>query len=982
MLPPDDLRALSRLLDEALAVAPAARAAWLAGLPVAQRHLLAPLGAMLARADGMATDPQLCSPPRLRGWRGDAGAAAHVGDLVGPYRVLAEIGRGGMGSVWLAERADGRFERRVALKLPHINWDPTLAARMARERQIDARLEHPHIARLYDAGLDPRGRPYLAFEFVDGQPIDAWCNAKRLDLPGRLRLFLQVVDAVAYAHSRLVVHRDLKPANVMVSADGQAHLLDFGIAALLDRPGASHLTADMASHATGRPLTPQYAAPEQLGAEAVTVRTDLYALGVLLYELLTGTRPYAQAHSLADLRLAQQQGDAPLASSRTTDRATRRALRGGLDAILAQCLQSDPAHRYASADALAMDIGRHLSGDAISARQEPAWRRTLRRLHRHRAAWGLASALLLGLLVEGGLAFHSVGQARRDAERAQLTTAFVGDLFKLGLHEPAGALAGAGGDAFLHGAAALIRERFPRQPEVQADLFGGVAQALLDMGAPLPAVDYAGQQLSRLQALDAPGPRQSQSRLLLGEALRDAGRLREAGEAARTVLATRGIPAALRCRARLLLAEIAYESSRYADAAAELDQADAELAREPAAPALAARAALQRASLLARTNRIDAARAMYARATALAGQEPGQPGPRLLARVQVRQALDLQKFTFDIAESKRLHALGVAALRQAGGADAVAAELAEADALYLYYANGDLKYAEADAGITAALNRLDQLGGRVPESAHARVLARHGCMAQTRGRVDLGYRELRQSAAVLERDAPESRLNLCLGFAAMLAGHADEAEAILAQHAQADRVLPPEGTLMNSKIYIALAENRMMQNQPEAARAALNLAPAYPQEQGLNGEEAVWDRQSLAVAHARLDLEAGDPTQALRQLEGISDKTFALHDSGLIRGAALCRLGQHAAGLAALQAGLTRWQDERDSDAHHPVPAYWRLVAARCAMQSDQHALAAALVQQAGAAFASQPEVAPYYKQALAPLLAALGRRRTDAARP
>ena len=185
---------------------------------------------MLAREATLDTDDRLAAMPSLPP---SDESVAHAGDRVGAYALLREIGRGGMGSVWLAARADGSFKRQVALKLPRLAWGAGLAERMAREREIGALLEHPNIARLYDAGVDERGRPYLALEYIDGQPIDAWCEAQGLSVRDRLRLFVQVARAVAYAHGRLVVHRDLKPSNVMVTPDGQAHLLDFGIAKLL-----------------------------------------------------------------------------------------------------------------------------------------------------------------------------------------------------------------------------------------------------------------------------------------------------------------------------------------------------------------------------------------------------------------------------------------------------------------------------------------------------------------------------------------------------------------------------------------------------------------------------------------------------------------------------------------------------------------------------------------------------------------------------
>src|SRR5512137_999178 len=280
-----DWHRLNRLLEAALTLDEGERAAWLQQLPPTDADLVPVLAKLLAATDRTETADFVARPPPLP-------AEEQPGQRIGPYRLLAPLGEGGMGAVWLAERADGAFERQVALKLPHAEWiDRGLAQRFARERAVLASLNHPNIAQLFDAGWSEAGRPYLALEYVDGAPLLAWCEAHRLDTAARLRLFVAVVRAVAHAHAHLVVHRDLKPSNVLVTADGTVKLLDFGIAKLL----ASDIAAAEETELTrlgGRALTPSYAAPEQILGQPITTAVDIYALGVMLFELLTGERPY------------------------------------------------------------------------------------------------------------------------------------------------------------------------------------------------------------------------------------------------------------------------------------------------------------------------------------------------------------------------------------------------------------------------------------------------------------------------------------------------------------------------------------------------------------------------------------------------------------------------------------------------------------------------------------------------------------------
>jgi len=287
------MAAMSRLLDEALPLDTAGRRAWLEALPAEHRDLAQTLREALLPEEAQAAGLEPLSPQAMAAFAGHPGTRASrlkPGARVGPYELIRPLGSGGMAEVWLARRADGAFKREVALKLPMLNQlRGDLEARFARERDILASLEHPHIARFYDAGVDPHASPYLAMEYVQGQPLTEWCDAHRLNVTARLELFMQVLEALQYAHQKQVIHRDLKASNILVTESGQVRLLDFGVAKLLEADEAD--SAPLTS-VYGRALTPDYASPELLQGEAIDARSDIYSLGVLLYEILTGLRPY------------------------------------------------------------------------------------------------------------------------------------------------------------------------------------------------------------------------------------------------------------------------------------------------------------------------------------------------------------------------------------------------------------------------------------------------------------------------------------------------------------------------------------------------------------------------------------------------------------------------------------------------------------------------------------------------------------------
>jgi serine/threonine protein kinase/tetratricopeptide (TPR) repeat protein len=429
-------RVLSPFLDEALEIAVEERPAWLASLSARDASLAEELKTLLDEHEVMEESRFLerGDPPR------PAQTPWLVGQTLGAYRLVSQIGQGGMGSVWLAERCDGRFEGRAAVKLLNVAlMGRSGEARFRDEGHILARLRHPHIAQLIDAGVSTTGQPYLVLEYVEGGiTVDRYCDARGMSIGARLRLFLGVLEAVAHAHANLIVHRDIKPPNVLVGADGRVKLLDFGIAKLLehDTPWGAAAETSALTREGGAVLTPEFAAPEQVTGGQVTTATDVYALGVLMYVLLTGQHPAGDAvrapasllraiveeepRRMSDVvaaRSGTEETMARQASVRaTTPQRLRRALRGDLDTIVGKALKKDPTKRYSSVTALMDDVRRFLRQEPIGAQPDTVRYRTFMfvRRHAHAVAASAAAVLVIGALT----AFYTMRLAT-ERDRAQ-----------------------------------------------------------------------------------------------------------------------------------------------------------------------------------------------------------------------------------------------------------------------------------------------------------------------------------------------------------------------------------------------------------------------------------------------------------------------------------------------------------------------------------------------------------------------------------
>lgn len=660
---------------------------------------------------------------------------------IGPYRLVRLLGEGGSGSVYLAEREAEGYVRQVALKLLRVGLrDPAEQERFGRERRILARLTHPSIARLQDGGFTDEGVPWFALDYVEGEPLTAWCDNRRCGLQARITLFVAVCRAVAYAHRLLIVHRDLKPANILVDRDGRPHLLDFGIAKLLDASERSDDTR------TGlRRLTPAYAAPEQFGSGAITTATDVYALGVLLHELLTGLRPAAGGNGeaqAASAALSVQADREALAHPRgSTARALTRALRGDLDTIVATALAEDPQRRYGGAEALADDLERHLRQHPIRARRASARYRLGKFLRRHRVAAVSAALITASIAIgvaatlrESRAARQAAVDAARQAERADAVRTFVLALFA-GVTPDESRGRSVTARELLERGEGRMAEVLARQPQLNSELSAALAGAWRQLGA----LDRAGDLAERALAA-ASGDAQRQAALLEVGAVRVAqGRLNDAERVLREALATASDEPATG-EARTRLAELLAEAGRPQEALALLD---ANLGVERADPAATGRLTRDLAALGSIRFR--------------AGDLPG-------AEQALREALDLSRH--DHAQphtetARRAHDLAVVLLQKGAAAEA------------------------ADLLGEALAARVQLLGERHPDVAQSRFnLAVARQRLGDTGTADRLYRETLD----LQRDLlgpAHPDVAGTLNSLAMLAWQRDDADAAIARMEEA-----------------------------------------------------------------------------------------------------------------------------------------------------------------------------------------------------
>lgn len=909
---------LSPLLDALLDMPPDARAEHLAVLRGEDPALADELQRLLALEAGDAGF--LDSPPL------QLPAGAIPGARLGPYRLERLLGEGGMGQVWLAARADGLYERKVALKLLRPGLaDPRLRQRFDREREILARFAHPFIARLLDAGIDQNGQPYLALEYVEGEPITSWCQSRQLDLAARLDLFRQVCEAVSHAHANLIVHRDLKPSNILVTPAGHVRLLDFGIAKLLD----VHPLPVEQTRTGVRAFTLHYAAPEQIRGEPVTTMTDVYSLGVVLYELLTGSKPYRlKRQTDAEWEEAILDGE-PVrpsqAAAQADPEATRpytparlaHALAGDLDNIVLKALAKRPEHRYVSAEALSQDLLCHLRGRPVSARGQRMGYRLRKYLHRHRWAISATASVLLVLLVALGVVAWQAQRALREAARAQAMQRFVAELF-----QDAGTSANTPIDLrSLLDMGILRGERsLARQPQARAELYGVVARLRLGLGDYREADDLLQRQARLLAVLpEAPASLRLEAATLRGNTRQQLGNpascvafMQPQEALARQEEQRLALPAAAffnqlgRCRHAL--GEDAAAQHLFARALA--------LRQREGDDAGVAETTLDQALLQADGGRPATALATLRQGLARLQKAAGPQHPQAIEMLRTACAIERTLDDLDAAVRDCRAALGLAqalhgdnhratidANRQLAALYLDLGRLSEAETIFLdatawlrarldpnhpdlaraYNSLAITAWERGDIGRALALQRQAVAGWR--QSGNAGLLAsglfNQALILHGAGRDDDALAPAREALRLRQAGtAPQALVGdsqRLLGEILWARGEHGAALALLEAAVRATRAGFGPGHSHTRRAEIALARARALQGEPEAALRLQRLAQAHGD--SLEQRKAAW----LARAYAAALECAQQPRQARLALDAtLTDMQLALPEGGAL----------------------------------------------------------------------------------------------------
>ena len=854
---PGDILARRRrafvLLREAFDVADGAREDWIAQRCDGDEALASEVRALLAteRSDLLDDDVGAVAARLIE--EDESREPLPAGTRLGEWTVVRRIGHGGMGTVFLAERGGDGYAQRGALKLIKRGMDSAaVLARFRRERQILSRLEHPNIARLLDGGVSSEGQPYFVMEYVDGATLRHWMADSRPDLDARLDAFLELGEAVAHAHRHLVVHRDIKPENVLIAGDGHARLLDFGIAKLLADDGGGEQTATQR-----RFVSRAYAAPEQIAGDAATTATDVYQLGALLFELLTGTRigePRPTGAVSGWLVRAQAQGDA---ATRKAVPATR--LRGDAAIIVARATDPDPGRRYATVEALSADVRAWREGRPVAARPDSAGYRFRRFVGRHRVATAAAALALVAILAGTALVLWQARKAEEEARLARAAQAFLASVFDAAAPDAA---AGEHVTAreLLDRGSQRIGSELADQPRLRGEMLLLLGSLYAQLAQYAQAASQLGEARATLASIDPDGA--TRAALELGAVERELGKL---DDAERTLASAATTEPALRSRALAERALLREKQGRFDEALADAREAlQADLARGPAARAEQARDRQIEALMLARSARFDEAEATFEQAIADARAVYGDEDTRVALMLNDYGAALGQKGRSKESEAVLRTALEIRRKRLGEDHPAVAETLQVLGATLR--AQGRLEETQAALEEAARIQRA-VFGDR--SALIANTLNSLGMLEFARRRPAEGERYFREAVDIYrslgESDTPAAATTANnLATVLIQLGRYEEAEPLIrhALEVHLQRLGDKHPTVMsdlNSMAQLDLRRGRLDSAVEHARRAvAVVDAGAAPPREGAYAH----------ISYANVLNRAGRPQDALREAEG------------------------------------------------------------------------------------------------------------------
>jgi eukaryotic-like serine/threonine-protein kinase len=984
-LSPGQWQAVSQYLEQALTMSESERATWLASLRERNPELADRLQPLLKEHKDLSDEGFLERSPLP-----PPGPAQFAGQAIGDYTLIAPIGQGGMSTVWMGERSDGRFQGRVAIKFLNAALiGPIGQQRFKREGSILGRLSHPQIAHLMDAGVAATGTPYLVLEHIEGEHIDRYCDAHTLNVEARVRMFLDVLGVVAHAHANLIVHRDLKPSNVLAKTDGSVKLLDFGISKLLGEEQLGEAT--LLTQQDGGALTPAYAAPEQVNGGSVTTATDVYSLGVLLYVLLTGQHPAGSAAYSAPALIRAIAETEPLRPSDVVkstsvprpilaENAAKRAsvpdklarqLRGDLDAIIRKALEKQPSARYTTADAFAEDLRRYLVGEPVTAQQESAWYRAKKFLSRRRWAVTSAAAIVLALALGLSAAMWQAHIARRETRVATAMEKFLEGIFKANSSMQADPVKARQTTAreLLDLGTHRIDGELADVPEAKATILGTLSNMYFDLGLDDQAVDLQRKRVTLVrQRYGNDAPELAEALLDFGAALHASSSAAEGEgvllEAKRILDRRQDFSSQLRGNMLELLAQ-QYQSTDLQRALDYSRQAVAVYRRYPSDPLLA-ESLYQQAVAHSLLRQPLEAEPLFREAVSISLRLEGDPNPNLPRFYAYMGQIQQSLMKFAAAEDSFRHALRAA--QKLNGDEHV--DTLETEMRLGLFLNDTARPGEGLHHIERARQILLHARGADDPFYAPQVFLEYGWALAKMGRLEDGLAYISRAAENRRKNRPGTRYLAQIlerqAWVLMEMGRYAEAQHVADESAQiAQRVKAPATYLGTSeRARLLLATGRI--HEADATLEAFHPPAPAPVSLSLDALELQLSKGEIALEHGDGDISARLADQVISQL--LADKTQGYLKgpearAALVEGRAYLRRGEPSQALPLLQRTVELRKSIMDSTSPELADAQTAL--ADCYLLLGDTDRARFLATAASKALASHPELDEKYTRQL-----------------